>query len=318
MKPVIRLPVWLPVRLLIAAVTCLLACSAQAEIFRLDGSDQLVGEPRQVVSRYEDTFIEIGRAHNLGYEELRRANPDVDPWLPGAGTQIVLPTQHVLPAGARNGIVVNVAEFRVYFFYTEGDTRFVATMPASVGRMDWATPLGAARIVARLNRPSWYPPASVRAEYAAEDRELASVVPPGPDNPLGEYALRLDIPGYLIHGTNRPAGVGMRVTHGCIRLFPEDIAWLFPQVDLNTPVQIVNQPLKFGWLGDELFLEVHPPLTSGKDEAIGMTLVTQELVRATGERQAEVDWQEIALAFKAKTGLPVSVGKAVSNDLPGS
>jgi L,D-transpeptidase ErfK/SrfK len=310
---------WRPLQLPLALLACLLACPAQAERFRLASGDQLVGRPLQIVSQYEDTFIEIGRAHNLGYEELRRANPDVDPWLPGAGTQIALPTQHVLPAGEQSGLVVNVAEFRLYYFYTEGETRFVATMPVSVGRMDWATPLGAARVVARVTRPSWYPPASVRAEYAAEGRELPSVVPPGPDNPLGNYALRLDIPGYLIHGTNRPAGVGMRVTHGCIRLFPEDIAWLFPQVDLNTPVRIVNQPLKFGWLGDELFLEVHPPLASNEQdtETAGMTLVTRELIRATKDRRAEVDWQKIAVAFRAKTGLPVSVGKAVmSRDLP--
>ena len=185
----------------------------------------LVGEVRIISSAYEDTFIEIGRAHNLGYEELKAANPAVDPWLPGAGTDIVLPTSFVLPRAERSGVVVNLAEYRVYFFYTIDGEAFVSTVPASIGRMDWETPIGKTRIVAKAHRPNWYPPQSVRDEHEADGRTLPRIVPPGPDNPLGEYALRLALPGYLIHGTNRPAGVGMRVTHGCVRLFPEDIAW---------------------------------------------------------------------------------------------
>ena len=160
-----------------------------------------------------------------------------------------------------------------------------------------------------MRNPSWYPPQSVLDEHAAEGRKLAKVVPPGPDNPLGEYALRLGLPGYLIHGTNRPAGVGMQVTHGCIRLFPEDIAWLFPRVDLNTPVRIVNQRLKFGWRGDDLYVEVHPPLERSEEEASpDMTLITREYIKVTGDQAAEVDWELVAQAYKAQTGLPVKVG----------
>jgi L,D-transpeptidase ErfK/SrfK len=139
------------------------------------------------------------------------------------------------------------------------------TYPMSIGRMDWETPLGPTRVVSKVRDPSWYPPASVRAEHEADGRPLPRIVPPGPDNPLGGFAMRLALPGYLIHSTNRPAGVGMRVTHGCIRMFPEDIGFLFERVGIDTPVQIINEPVKLGWDGDELLIEVHrtldaPPL----------------------------------------------------------
>jgi L,D-transpeptidase ErfK/SrfK len=153
----------------------------------------------------------------------------------------------------------------------------------------------------------------VRQEYAAEGRELPAVVPPGPENPLGEYALRLGLPGYLIHGTNRPAGVGMRVTHGCIRLFPEDIEWLFPRTEVGMAVRIVNQPVKFGWRGDALYLEVHPPLTGPDGEATAdFTEVTRAYVRATGERQADIDWDRVTEVYRDRTGMPVQVGRAVN------
>jgi len=199
------------------------------------------------------------------------ANPDVDVWLPGEGTEVLLPTRYVLPPGPREGIVLNLAEYRMYYYppAKEGERGEVMTFPMSIGRMDWATPLGRTRIVAKAKNPAWYPPESVRAEHEAEGRPLPRIVPPGPDNPLGDHAMRLGLPGYLIHGTNRPAGVGMRVTHGCIRMFPEDIEYLFAQVGLDTPVRIVNEPLKLGWDGDDLFIEVHRTLESAPpvDEA---------------------------------------------------
>ncbi len=282
-----------------------------------EGAD-LIGGVASMVSRYEDTLVDIGRAHNIGFEELKLANPGVDPWLPGEGREILLPTEFVLPAAERSGLVVNIAEFRVYFFYQNEGRNYVATLPASIGRMDWSTPLGRTRIVSRVTRPSWYPPASVREEYAAEGRELARVVPPGPDNPLGEYALRLGLPGYLIHGTNRPAGVGMRVTHGCIRLFPEDIEWLFPRTRVDMPVQIVNQPVKFGWRGDALYMEVHPALAAADGGAeLTMTDVTRAYVQATVNRAANVDWNRVAQVFREQRGIPEAVGRAVAENAGG-
>jgi L,D-transpeptidase ErfK/SrfK len=286
------------------------ANGANAKIYELlETSGDIVGAVSSVQSGYDDTFIEIGRRNNVGYEELRIANPHVDPWLPGEATDVVLPTKFILPQVKRQGIVINVAEYRIYYFFSVDGKDFVSTVPASVGRMDWSTPVGLTGIVAKVHKPSWYPPESVRKEHADDGRELPRVVPPGPDNPLGDYALRLGLPGYLIHGTNKPAGVGMRVTHGCIRLFPEDIEWLFPQVGKQTPVRIINQPLKFGWRGDDLYMEVHPRLEETDDGAgQDMTLVTREYVKATREQAADVNWELIALVYKAHTGIPVIVG----------
>ncbi len=234
-----------------------------------------------------------------------------------------LPTQFILPDAQRSGIVINIAEYRMYYYFEAGGNEWVRTFPISIGRMDWGTPLGRASITTKVENPSWYPPQSIR--------ELEAHVPPGPDNPLGEYALRLSIPGYLIHGTNRPAGVGMRVTHGCIRMFPEDIEWLFPQVPVNTPVRIVNQPIKLGWSGDDLYLEVHPPLEEGgasEESADGtivvqnpdedsaavdagsMTDVTEIYIQATRERGAIVDWELVNSVYAQRLGIPVKVGVA--------
>lgn len=297
-------------RRVLAGLLLLPVHSVQAgEVYALSAGD-LVGATRIIAATYEDTFLDLGRTHGVGFEELRKANPAVNAWVPGEGTDVLLPTQFVLPQAPREGVVVNIAEYRIYFYYMVDDEQFVATLPASVGRMDWATPIGRTRIVSRVAKPSWYPPQSVREEYAADGRELPRVVPPGPDNPLGDYALRLGLPGYLIHGTNRPDGVGMRVTHGCIRLFPEDIEWLFPRTAIDMPVQIVNQPVKFGWQDDELFIEVHPELEENGERSRGMTAVTEAYVQATRERAATVDWELIAKVYRERTGVPVRVGRA--------
>ena len=263
-----------------AAVTaiCTLACDpARAEIYELppEGFD-VIGAVSTIVARHEDTLVDLARRHGLGYEDIVRANPEVNPWLPGAGTEIVLPTRYVLPPGPREGVILNLAEYRMYYYPEpgEGQTPVVMTYPISIGRMDWETPIGRTRIISKVRDPAWYPPKSVREEHAAEGRPLPNIVPPGPDNPLGRFAMRLDIPGYLIHGTNRPAGVGMRVTHGCIRMFPEDIEHLFEKIDVRTPVRIINEPVKIGWFGDELVMEVHPvlaappPVTDGVDAPV--------------------------------------------------
>ncbi len=303
------------IRSFLVYVLAMLSASLQAEVFLLPAGEGVVGAPTQVETVYEDTLTDVARRYGLGYTEILAANPGVDPWLPGAETEVLLPTHFVLPAGARHGLVVNIAEYRMYYFTkpkhaADGDLQ-VSTFPISIGRMDWATPLGPATIVAKASRPSWYPPDSVRAEHAADGRPLPKVVPPGPDNPLGNYALRLSIPGYLIHGTNRAAGIGMRVTHGCIRMYPEDIEWLFPEVSVNTSVRLVNQPYKMGWSGDDLFLEAHAPLL-GKEDPGGdsLTPITQLYVQATAERAAEVDWELAETVYREQRGVPVVIGRA--------
>ena len=229
------------------------AASVHAEVYELppEGYD-VIGTVSTITARYEDTLVDIARRHGLGYYDIVRANPEVNPWLPGEGTEIVLPSRFVLPPGPRRGLVLNLAEYRMYYFpeSQEGKPAYVYTYPMSIGRMDWETPLGNTQIVAMAKDPAWYPPQSVRDEHAADGDPLPRVVPPGPENPLGTRALRLGLPGYLIHGTNRPAGVGMRVSHGCVRMFPEDIEFLFEHIGVRTSVRIINAPVKIGWQGD--------------------------------------------------------------------
>lgn len=234
--------------------------------FVLEPDTDVVGEMQVIRARHEDTFVDIARAYDLGYDELIQANPGVDPWLPGAGTPIVLPTQFVLPEGPRQGIVLNIGTKRIFYFpkAAAGKRPVVITHPVGIGREGWATPVGSTRIVAKVKDPVWTVPASIRREHAEAGDPLPARVPPGPDNPLGRHALRLGFPSYLIHGTNKPSGIGMRVSHGCIQLFPEDIESLFDQVAVGTSVRIVNQPQLLGWRDGNLYLEAHPPLADDR------------------------------------------------------
>ena len=307
-----------------------LSSAALAEVYDLppDGSD-VVGAVTYVTAREDDTLLDIARRHGLGYEDIVRANPDVDTWLPGEGTQVVLPTRYVLPPGPRSGVVLNLAEYRLYYYpiAKDGERPVVMTYPISIGRMDWETPLGRTSIIQKVTNPSWYPPESIRAEHAADGDPLPRVVPPGPDNPLGKHAMRLGLPGYLIHGTNRPDGVGMRVTHGCIRMFPEDIDYLFGRVGVNTPVRIINEPVKVGWDGDELVVEVHETLEVAAPEDVAaetseqsiedevpqvrdaMTSLTQQFVRATNDRPGMLDWDVAEDLLTRADGIPAIAGR---------
>lgn len=274
----------------------------------------IIGEVKSIRAVYEDTFVELARRYDVGYEELVRANPNVDPWLPGEGVEIVIPTRFVLPSGPREGIVFNIPEMRLYYYPKphSGEQPVVMTFPVGIGREGVTTPLGRTQVTGKVRNPIWYPTASVRAEHAAEGDVLPRAVPPGPDNPLGEYALRLSIPAYLIHGTHKPDGVGMRVSHGCVRLFPEDIEALFKVVPVGTPVYVIDQPFKMGWQADELYLEVHPPLEEdAKRAAKGLTSITELLVSATGKRQTEVDWDAVEEIFEQASGIPQPMSRGL-------
>jgi L,D-transpeptidase ErfK/SrfK len=319
---------------------CLSLTSARAEIYELPppGFD-VIGAIATVTARHDDTLIDIARRHGLGYEDIVRANPGMNVWLPGEGTEVVLPTRYVLPTGPRDGVILNLAEYRLYYFPEpeDGEPAYVMTYPISIGRMDWETPLGLTRVISKVVDPAWYPPQSVRDEHEADGRPLPRIVPPGPDNPLGRFAMRLDIPGYLIHSTNRPAGVGMRVTHGCIRMFPEDIEFLFARIDINTHVRIINQPIKIGWSGDDMVMEAHPVLEVVLPEpdadgvaAIGevegaineilavahkdpLTFVTEQYISATGERAGKLDWYLAEEIVDRADGIPTAVGQGIKN-----
>src|SRR5690606_25855134 len=185
------------------------------------------------------------------------------------------------------------------------------TYPVSIGRMDWRTPIGQTRVVAKHKNPSWYPPQSVRLEAKAKGREVPSVVPPGPDNPLGTRALRLGIPAYLIHGTNNPWGIGMRVTHGCVRMYPEDIESLFERVPVNTPVRIVNEPVKAGWFAGSLYLEAHPVLEEHRDEqGQPLRLAVARISQALGSVVHRIDLDRVKDVLEGRKGLPIAISRS--------
>ncbi len=302
-----------------ALAAVLLACAlswapAHATVFDLpaDGAG-LFGAVERVRTAYEDTLIELARRYSLGYEELRRVNPGVDPWLPGAGTEVFIPGMRVLPPGPREGVVVNIPEHRLYFFPkpAKGATPTVMTFPVSVGKMDWQTPLGSTRIVAKRKNPTWTPPESVRQEHAARGDPLPKVVGPGPDNPLGAHAMRLAIPGgsYLIHGTNNPDAVGMAVTHGCLRMYPEDVEMLFQAVKVGTPVTLINEPVKISRVNGEIWLEVHPPVDAqGQQLEPNLEDFEQRLDELLGATQAAIHWDLALEALHQATGVPLVVG----------
>lgn len=239
----------------------LVSFSASAETSHLLGhyplpeTGNIVGENYTVsVENEEDTLLDIAHAHGVGYEEIRRANPDTSLWVPGKGTQVQIPAQHILPDVERKGVVINIAELRLYYYpeVQEGETPRVETYPIGIGRDGFDTPLGITKTTMRLEDPAWYPPESVRQEAAERGEPSPAVIPPGPDNPLGQHAILLDIPGYLIHGTNQPDGIGMRASRGCIRMHPDDIKAVFEQIPNGTQVNIIDEPVKLGWDTDHL------------------------------------------------------------------
>lgn len=299
--------------LLLGLLGALLATAVPAQTYKLPpAGENVVGRVKVVRAGRQSTLSDIARAYHLGYEEIRRANPRVDPWLPGAGTRVILPTQHILPDAPREGLVLNLPEMRLYYFPrpSPGKPSTVVTFPVSIGRMDWATPLGLTRVTAKITDPVWYPPPSIRAEHEQEGRPLPPEVAAGPDNPLGQYALQLGRPGYLIHGTNRPYGIGMRVTHGCIRLYPEDIRRLFEEVPVGTPVRIVNQPYKAGWYRGALYFEAHPPLDESPVEVTdNLTPAVRAVIAATRQRAARVDWDQVTRAAIELRGIPLIVSE---------
>ena len=263
-------------------------------------------------TRYEDTFADIGIAEALGYLELVKANPGVDPWLPGEGTSITLPRHYVMPEAKREGIVINLAEYRLYYF-TDGG---VQVYPVGVGTEENPSPLTNAQVTMALTSPAWYPPESIRAEHAADGDFLPRMVPPGPDNPLGSHALILSEKGYLIHGTNKKFGVGMAVSHGCFRMYNEDISRFAYQIAKGTPVQVVRQPVKVGVANGQVWLEVHRPQEeySAADRNKLWLATLEQLERlAIAHPEVEVRRRAIEIAVDQASGLPTVIGEKTTS-----
>lgn len=309
--------------LLLAALLALPAAQASATTFELTEGSQVFGEDLHIKTHYSDTLSDIARRYSLGWEELIRANPKVDPWLPGEGTDLVIPGRRILPAAPHDGIVVNLPEHRLYYFPKpkKGEKPVVVTYPVSIGKMDWTTPLGETYITQKIKNPVWNPPASVRAEHLANGDPLPpGPVKSGPDNPLGLFAMRLAVkPGdYLIHGTNNPLAVGMPITHGCIRMYPEDVAALFPTVPMHTHVYLINQPIKVAYVDGDVLLEAHPPVDAqGQTIEPVLSQFEQKLDEVLGNTTAAINWDIAVDVLKTANGMPRLVGLQADPD-PGS
>jgi L,D-transpeptidase ErfK/SrfK len=279
--------------------------------------DDLIGVVQVTTASKEDTLSDIARRFNIGYEEIVRANPKVDPWLPGEGREIVVPTQQLLPNAPREGIVINVAAMRLYYFPKRkaGETQIVYTHPIGIGKVGWATPEGSTKVVRKAKDPVWRPGPGVRAEHKANGEILPAVVLAGPDNPLGNRAMYLGWAQYLIHGTNKPYGVGLRSSHGCIRMYPEDVEKVFDMVPIGEKVTVVNQPFVFGWHEGQLYLQSFDVLEDDPrnwDKAQKKLLSKALAARIQKELKARnetVDWDAISKLAHDPHGIPVSISR---------
>jgi L,D-transpeptidase ErfK/SrfK len=283
--------------------------------FEVDSGSDIVGYVQKTIVGKDDTLPDIARRFDVGYEEILTANPGVDPWLPGVGREVVVPTQFILPAAPHEGVVVNVAAMRIFYYppHKKGEPQIVYTHPIGIGKVGWKTPEGTTKIISRQKDPVWVVPKSVREEHAEDGEKLPAQVPAGPDNPLGQYAFHLGWPSYLIHGTNKPYGVGMRSSHGCIRLYPEDIAVFFDMIPIGTKVTVVNQPYLFGWLDGTLYLQAYTVMEDdsrdwNKNRKLLLgRLLNPRLQKRVTDHDNEIDWQRVGDLAHTPRAVPVPI-----------
>jgi|Deesub1362A_J573_1020465.scaffolds.fasta_scaffold00289_11 L,D-transpeptidase ErfK/SrfK len=266
--------------------------------FPIEGpGSTLIGRTLRYTIKDKETLIELARRFDIGYNEIVSANRGVDPWVPEKGTDVVIPTSWIIPEVMDEGILINLAEMRLYLFLRVGHKRYVRTFPIGIGREGFETPEGTYRIVAMIRDPVWHVPEGIRRERP----ELPPYIPPGPENPLGRYWLQLSLRGYGIHGTNRPFGIGRMVSHGCIRLYPEDIETLVHYVRIGTMVRIINKPLKVTRHNNRVYIEIETP-SSGP---ILQQRIIEELKRHRLLRY--VNKERLMDAVQNPTGLPTVI-----------
>jgi len=284
--------------------------------FEITPTTDIVGVVQKTKASKEDTLTDIARRFNVGYEEIVRANPGVDPWLPGENREIVIPSQFILPNAPREGIVINAAAMRLFYYpkVKKGEPQLVHTYPIGIGKVGWKTPEGTTKILRRTKDPTWRPTASIIKEHLEERGEkLDRVIGPGPENPLGRFAFYLGWPSYMIHGTNKPPGVGLRSSHGCIRLYPEDIAQLFEMAPIGTQVRVVNQPFLCGWHEGALHIQAFDVLEDDprdwkKAQAKLLNKAFADRIQAELKtRKEKIDWDAVSKLSHDPRGIPVSV-----------
>lgn len=272
-------------------------------------SNTVLGSIRQYTPTQGDTFLDLARFYGLGYNELEQANPGIDPWIPGMkATSVILPTAWILPQAPYEGVIVNIPEMRLYYFHPRrnGGPLLVSTYPVGLGRDEWRTPKGKFTVRGKTVNPTWIIPDSIREEHIRERGDYRKLIEGGaPDNPLGKYRLELSMKGYRIHGTDIPWGVGMQVSHGCVRLYPEDIEALYPMVPVGTPGEFIYQPVKIGARDGRIYAEASPDIYT---LVPGMFGEAQRIVQALGW-QDDVDWDKLQHVVEQQNGIPTDVTK---------
>jgi L,D-transpeptidase ErfK/SrfK len=283
------------------------------------GRDNMIGERMTYRLRKGDTLLDVGRWFDITAKEISEANQHIDWWTPPAGKEILLPGEHVIPECSRKGVVLNIPEMRLYYFpvrvaphHKHGKltpasysaAEIVYTFPVGLGRFDWKTPVGAFKIRGKTHNPTWVVPKAIYEEHLERDGEADHMIAGGdPDNPLGHYRVELTLPSYALHGTNVPWGVGMEVSHGCVRLYPEDIEALYKMVTVGAPGEFVYEPVKFGWKNDELYVEVHEDLY-GMYPGLWNQALKEVERQGLGEA---IDYNKLEKAVEQKTGVPTYI-----------
>ncbi len=288
---------------------CILTCLCTIYVFREDtlatvkffyseSSKSVIGRIQYYIIKKGDTLLDVARMFGLGYNDINLLYPDTDPWIPPKGKKLIIPTMWVLPQGKHKGIILNIPELRMYYFRPKEHT--VQTFPVGIGDEGWETPLGHYKIGQKRKNPTWYIPKSLQEKYGR------SSIPPGPENPLGSHIMKLAGTSYGIHGTNMPWGVGRLVSHGCIRLYPEHIKILYTQVKIGTPVEIIYEPIKWGYRRGRIFVEVHPDVYRKIENFREYALL--KLEQCPFGKQM-VDLKRYMLAIRLKNGVPFDVTK---------
>jgi L,D-transpeptidase ErfK/SrfK len=296
-----------------------LALSVPRPVFaQVDIDGDLVGRISTYTVSKGDNATSIARHHDIGLVELLAANPDIASSKLTIGRSLVIPGQHILPPAERRGIVINLAELRLFLFLDDGR---VMTFPISIGREGWQTPVGTTTVTAKRKNPTWTPPASIRAE----DPTLPEIVPAGPNNPLGQYALNLGWSGFLIHGTNQPGSIGKPASHGCIRMYPEDIAVLFAAVEPGAPVTVIDAPIKLGRVADAVYIEVTPSQEQARqiaayrkpraidsdDDRLKQLNMRLQVMEMQGEH---FDYEAVKRAVQRHDGVPTVINQSTEKN----
>lgn len=275
--------------------------------FSLVENQSVFGQVAEIAIEEGDSLPLIARYFGLGFDEITLANPDLDPWLPEQGHSVNLPLKFILPKASQQGVILNLAAKRL-FYYPANKTNTVFTYPIGIGRKGWKTPTGKTTIIAKKAHPRWFVPKSILAEHLRKGDPLPKIVAAGPNNPLGEYALRLGIPGYLIHGTNKPYGVGMAISHGCVRLYPENISQLFNKMRTGIQVHIVNQPFLIGWNKKQLYIQVYPTTHISKKQTRNqLAAFKKKLKRIEGNSKQSINWPQVDTVIERHDGIPVAI-----------